>query len=401
MTWIFSRALMENYESLHCSPGQAAAFSRESGSNGGQYAPLNVMPTPQRFWRNDKMKELSILSQFGVTWKPLTESRGADVLKLFLAGFPVRTSAQREMARESTAKSPGCGVKWLGLSVKYCRRSSGWKTHHCLLNEDLKPSSVTLPKWGMMRNGELWARITPGLTTNAIEYGFLPTPSATDTADRIPPGEFKLTKSGIPRHLDKNGKESQVRLSQAVKMLFPTPTANDSRKGMDFNPDTCKAGIAPYVKSLPTPTASMNTYQDLIQAGFSFKNRPEYGRIPTPKARDWKTGDNPESRRMREKAKGKRHSPDLNDVAAPCGALNPDWVEWVMGWPVGWTRVNMHPAGFKNWDRHFKSFWKNDLNLSPTVEKGECEFRCDRLKAIGNGQVPAAFILAWEILAGK
>lgn len=31
----------------------------------------------------------------------------------------------------------------------------------------------------------------------------------------------------------------------------------------------------------------------------------------------------------------KRHTKPLNAVAG--GALNPPWVEWLMGWPVGWT----------------------------------------------------------------
>jgi hypothetical protein len=32
-------------------------------------------------------------------------------------------------------------------------------------------------------------------------------------------------------------------------------------------------------------------------------------------------------------------SPDLNDVVAPGGQLNPPWVEWLMGWPIGWTEL--------------------------------------------------------------
>ena len=31
----------------------------------------------------------------------------------------------------------------------------------------------------------------------------------------------------------------------------------------------------------------------------------------------------------------KRNSPPLNVQAG--GPLNPTWVEWLMGWPIGWT----------------------------------------------------------------
>lgn len=29
------------------------------------------------------------------------------------------------------------------------------------------------------------------------------------------------------------------------------------------------------------------------------------------------------------------HTPQLPEVCG--GTLNPDWVEWLMGWPIGWT----------------------------------------------------------------
>lgn len=58
---------------------------------------------------------------------------------------------------------------------------------------------------------------------------------------------------------------------------------------------------------------------------------------PTPCARDYRMGDKPESRRARMKALGVWHSPNLNDVVAPGGRLNPAWVEWLMGFPIGYT----------------------------------------------------------------
>lgn len=36
-----------------------------------------------------------------------------------------------------------------------------------------------------------------------------------------------------------------------------------------------------------------------------------------------------------------RNTPPLNAVAG--GALNPEWVEWLMGWPIGWT--DLRPLG--------------------------------------------------------
>jgi hypothetical protein len=37
-------------------------------------------------------------------------------------------------------------------------------------------------------------------------------------------------------------------------------------------------------------------------------------------------------------------------MASDGGQLNPEWVEWLMGWPIGWTALN--PLGmdrFREW----------------------------------------------------
>lgn len=54
MSWLFSQALVE-------------AFSEENSLGGEQCAQLNVMPTPQLFWRNDKPMDVLSRSPFGLT----------------------------------------------------------------------------------------------------------------------------------------------------------------------------------------------------------------------------------------------------------------------------------------------------------------------------------------------
>ena len=55
----------------------------------------------------DRMTDFSRLSRFGMTFGPLTDDLGADVLTWFLAGFPAKTSAQPEKAPESTGDRSG------------------------------------------------------------------------------------------------------------------------------------------------------------------------------------------------------------------------------------------------------------------------------------------------------
>lgn len=60
---------------------------------------------------------------------------------------------------------------------------------------------------------------------------------------------------------------------------------------------------------------------------------------PTPTRRDYKGGRKPETLA----ASGRGATNSLNDaltVNHQHGQLNPDWVEWLMGFPIGWTDLN-------------------------------------------------------------
>ena len=56
-------------------------------------------------------------------------------------------------------------------------------------------------------------------------------------------------------------------------------------------------------------------------------------RVPTPCAQDAKNSTLPVSQRDRNSIPGWL----LQTGSAPGGALNPTWVEWLMGWPLGWA----------------------------------------------------------------
>ena len=85
MSWLFSQAL-------------AGEYSEAASWDGAPSAPLSVMPTQHKFWRNDKMMEHSKLSQFGLTCAVLTEDRGEDLLTWFLADSRVRTYQLPDLA---------------------------------------------------------------------------------------------------------------------------------------------------------------------------------------------------------------------------------------------------------------------------------------------------------------
>jgi hypothetical protein len=201
----------------------------------------------------------------------------------------------------SMASEAACGSKWRESAVRYDRASSSWKTHRCLWEEVLPWSSVTLPKWGMMRSGELWERITPPLLTNEKESGsWLPTPLST------------LGSNGGPNARDSSGRPGL----QMAAMTWPTPRA-------------CMTGGA-------TPERLNDKNRNLEKAVAATM-------FATPQAQDFRTGqqsrwENPERTR------------NLNDQIG--GQLNPTWVEWLMGWPLGWTDCAASAtAKFREWCR--------------------------------------------------
>lgn len=75
------------------------------------------------------------------------------------------------------------------------------------------------------------------------------------------------------------------------------------------------------------------------------------------------------------------------------GQLNPDWVEWLMGWPIKWTALEPIELDWRDWDID-----PAENNEIPRVSQSITN-RVPRLKAIGNGQVPAVAATAWKILS--
>jgi hypothetical protein len=182
MSWLFSQALVEEYL------GDISLDGEQSVQSSGN-------PIQQAYCAPDKMTDFSRLSRFGMTYKPLTEDRGEELLMSYLEAFHAKTSQQQEKEQELTESEAECGEKWHGSFTKYDPDSSLWKTHQCSLLGDLEPFSETWPRWGLMRSGECWEQQTLAHRTSGTESGLsekLPTPQASDYIT-------KKTSAGKPR----------------------------------------------------------------------------------------------------------------------------------------------------------------------------------------------------------
>jgi hypothetical protein len=145
----------------------------------------------------------------------------------------------------------------------------------------------------MMRDGECWEQSTPALRTSETESGLsqVPTPRVTNH--------------------QKNSRDKYVSLGAWVK-LWPTPKANEP--GMTAK--TTGRGVE--------KSTHLTTQVALAEGMIDRKT----GRLwPTPTVQDSKNNG--------AQSQMERNTKPLN--AEVGGALNPTWVEWLMGWPLGWT----------------------------------------------------------------
>jgi hypothetical protein len=158
--------------------------------------------------------------------------------------------------------------------------TSSWRTSQLSLLEEWSAFSGTWPRAGMTRSGTAY-RLRPLAPLTAVTgSGLLPTPKATD-ADRGGRGDLLQVARGNP--------------SPSGHFKWPTPH-----------------GICAPGPRRPGPSGN-----ELGRA----VNEAERQTWPTPTARDWKdTGD-------------------LTGVPERSGSLNPTWVEWLMGFPSGFTEL--------------------------------------------------------------
>lgn len=121
--------------------------------------------------------------------------------------------------------------------------------------------------------------------------------------------------------------------------LWKTPVASDAANRKFYHNSRGEPNLSAEVKLWPTPAArdykGANSVKHLMKPG---GGRNHLGQLanavrmlqlyPTPKAQN-------------ARGAGQKHGnggPSLDAVVG--GQLNPMWVEWLMGFPIGWTDLN-------------------------------------------------------------
>jgi len=231
----------------------------------------------------------------------------------YQADFHAKTSPLLEKEQELKESDQECGERWQGLLARYDPNTHSLRTVQCSLIEDLEQSLQTWPKWGLMQDGVCWEQPTLVPRIKETVYGFLlPTPTASDGTTGSVIGKndnFYTTKTGMPRKINQNGKDGSVGLGRLVQM-WPTPRSCSAMA----------ATITPESAWNPARNPNLETI---------------VGRTmwPTPTAHNAKETNAP--------SESNRNTPTL--ASQDGGKLNPIFVEWLMGWPLGWT--DLKPLG--------------------------------------------------------
>jgi len=318
-----------------------------------------------------------------------------------------------------------------GLNVGECYANYDPKSH-CLKtsqgflfpieDDSLMESCLTFTKAGLMRNGKLYRLRKSARPMLEKEYGLsvknakadfptptvngnynrkgasktsgdglataikhFPTPTAADATTGGIIGqfdEFFITSNGLPRRVNKNGKDGSLTLSRFVqfpgineqlniseqdlllkqkKQYIPTPTASDYHTaviGRINGTKKYKSNLKEFVKIYPTPRASM------------------------PGSRPNKKGGRILAEEVKKACNGQE------------GGLNPDWVEAMMGYPLYWTDTEKEIIE-KNYPFVWlDGTWEKDI---PRLSKNK-KNRINRLKCLGNSVVPEIPALIWLMI---
>lgn len=211
-------------------------------------------------------------------------------------------SLSRTPADDSPRTMPdGSGPSSLGSFAYYDHDSSSWRTLQGSLLEEWATFSENWPRAGTTRSGIASRRQPSVPLTSVTESLSLPTPTATPYGSNQSPSPGAAVRPSLQ--------------TMAKREMWHTPTASDK----DGRPRWDHRASPGYVRAKPVP----NLMAQVLE-----------GRIPTPTARDGRTLKGAQDRR-------RDGGPSLAQVAldsgATSGSLNPTWVEWLMGFPLGWT----------------------------------------------------------------
>ena len=270
-----------------------------------------------------------------------TGDRGVDAWISSLRASRASRSASPDSSAPSGTNEI-CGLTPFALLERSGPDGVYWRTYQdCLpgLTDISARFCESWPKAGTMRDGVCYLRRKWERRIGVIDFGLLPTPVKAD-------GErASLTyASGNPT------------LAGAVR-LWPTSTSSmlmaaDVVLARFAGDDPRRPSYQEAARMWPTPTVHGNHNRVGISATSGDGLATAVKRWPTPTATD---ADKWNNKTVEERlAKGQSVRLPNQAAGGRGGSLNPTWVKWLMGWPLGWT--DLEPLGTDRFRQWLESF---------------------------------------------
>jgi len=392
-------------ENYHCSVEQEGESTAQSCLDGKRSAMSSGKATRKKSLPKESKMESSTAHQSSAMSEHSsvkgTPEHIAEWLKSLAVDFLANPSQSQENEQPAMMLEI-CGRQQWTLSEKSSQplctlrtypdySAQQWTTPQGDLFTTLERYSETWPKAGMTVNGQCWELTMLAQHTIANDCGLeglgemLPTPSAGKTTlsgDLVNSDGSEWDGVSKP-HSARTGSPVQTTLQDKIQYM-PTPST------MDFLPARSReAQIKMFERARKGRSAPSNLREWV---------HPETW--PTPQAHDQiKTSPNQKARDSLRCAidMGRTKNKIFEQSEGEKGTLNPNWVELLMGWPMGASSLEpMSKDTFNDWlnGYPFNADWERDV---PRVTTG-IENRAKRLKAIGNGQVSLSMAVAYRIL---
>lgn len=283
--------------SWHYLQGEEVDSWHPTSSVGAPDALLKLIPSLATSSSLDNEMGSSQNSPSGMTSAPLRAPPGGTMSTSSQRVGRAKTSPLQAKAKASPAPKAGSGGKSIDWFAKWNQATSSWRTAQLSLIEEWETYSAPWPRSGFMRGGVCWELTTSAPIISGTGCGSsLPTP----TASRY--GSQKSPSPGAKRRLSLE--------QMAKKDQWPTPTVSGlwNRPGASA---TSGWGLVSAVMERESPPPLRNAAPQLSLSS------------------------------TQSLAPGPKSTP---------GLLNPEWVEWLMGWPIGHTASeSLDRAKFQSW----------------------------------------------------
>lgn len=312
-------------------------------------------PFRLRSWSSAWRKGSWIRLLSGLTWPPSTAARGVAWWILSLRGSRANLSRLPERG-EGRTTSVGCGPTSSASFARWDQASSSWRTSEGSSVMGSGKSSRAWPVQGSMRSGACSRQpeLVPPIGGSGCSSW--PTPAARDWRS----GEASEETFG-----------RNSRPLSEVAGRWPSPTCGDAKasgsagyaRTATHNPGTTLTDAVVRSGNWHTPREAADKMGRPRQNARDDLQAQAQAMFPTPMAADGE-------RRSHTLLRGETNPtllgaayrislpfPEETGPASPSasGRLNPAFVEWMMGWPHGWTACGPVGTGWSLWLRQSRS----------------------------------------------